>query len=364
MRLESVLGGLVDWLLSDPVLRSTGNGAGVVSYLYPDGGWDGLYPEICGYHLQFVTRAAPPDEDDAPFRLAAAQVAGWLDAAGGNEAAPLTLYHRDMAQSDWRNLCLFAFDLSIILRGLTAAEARWPGLMPKGMIRRYAASVMPISQDGRLASHRLRSGASAADIPVKWSTTTGVHHVKAAAALAGTGLANMDSLIKGTLHEEAVRFARDGEMRMRELHPFLYFIEGWLTLWGRTRDPRALDHAARAFGMLLGQIDPDTGETPPVAHVHGAETRSDVLAQALRAGLVLEAAGRLDGAVGGPWRPRREALTAALLARVAPDGGILFDRPGGHRNAWASMFAWQALRFLQDAQASAFDPIRAAAELI
>ena len=363
-KLDVALRGVSDWLRSEPVVRPQEIGASVVNFIGPDGVWDGLYPEICGYHLQFAANAAPTMGDDAPFRSAATRVIAWLDAAGGPDAQPLTLYHRDMAQSDWRNQCLFAFDLAIILRGLASAEARWPGSVPTVLADRYAASLARITLNGRLASHWLRPGMSSVDIPVKWSTTPGVHHVKAVAALAGLGRPELASLVETTLADEAALFARDGAARLRELHPFLYFIEGWLTLWGQTGDTQALTDATRAFVMVLGQVDPRSGEMPPVAGVPGAVTRSDVLAQALRAGLVLEAAGQLGGEAGALWRPRRLALTAALLQRVAPEGGIIFDRVGHHRNAWASMFAWQALRFLRDAQASALDPIAAAATLI
>ncbi|MDQ2802927.1 MAG: hypothetical protein M3Y41_09685 [Pseudomonadota bacterium] len=363
---EAALRAIVGWLLSEPVLRPAEAGAGVVNWLSTDGSWDGLYPEICGYHLQFAAYAAPAagNGDDAPFQSAAAGVAAWLDAVGGAGAEPLTLYHRDMAESDWRNQCLFAFDLAIILRGLAAAEARWPGLMPAGVSERYAASLSRIVENRRLASHRLRPGASSADIPVKWSTTPGVHHVKAAAALAELGRPGMTAMIEATLRDEAALFAREGEMRMRELHPFLYFVEGWLMLWSQTQDPHALANAGRAFGMVLGQVDPRSGVAPPVADAHDAVTRSDVLAQVLRAGLVLEAAGQLMDEAGEMWRPRRRALQAALLQRISPEGGIIFDCIGGHRNAWASMFGWQALQFLRDAQAGALDPIAAAAALI
>jgi hypothetical protein len=269
-----------------------------------------------------------------------------------------------MAESDWRNQCLFAFDLAIIVRGLAAAEARWPGLLPGGVRERYAKSILRIVENGRLASHLLRPGASSVDIPVKWSTTTGVLHVKAAAALAGLGRHDMTAIVKATLRDEAALFAREGETRMRELHPFLYFVEGWLTLWGQTQDQFALANAARAFGMVLGQIDPYSGETPPLANTRDAVTRSDVLAQALRAGLILEATGHLTDEAGEMWRPRRQALEGALLERISPEGGVIFDCIGGHRNAWASMFGWQALRFLRDTQAKVFDPIASASALI
>ncbi len=368
--------GIEAWLLSGQALRGSGAGdaAGVVNWHLEDGSWDGLYPEICGYYLQFAARAAPAAGrgDDMPHRIAACRVARWLDAVGGGAFEPLTLYHRDMAQSDWRNRCLFAFDLSIILRGLCTAESRWPGSMPGGLIERAAVSLSRLVSDGRLASHRVRDGVPEAEIPPKWSTLPGVHHVKAAAAIAGSASAGIAAPAAGilrdaaaaTLRHEARHFSQAGQARMRELHPFLYFIEGWLTLWGQDGNRQALGHAASAFAMLLGQIDPHSGETPPVADQRGAVTRSDVLAQALRAGLVLEAAGALDAEADAMWRPRRRALQAALQRHVSPQGAILFDRAGQHRNSWASMFGWQALRFLAEAQASAIDPIASAAALI
>jgi hypothetical protein len=112
------------------------------------------------------------------------------------------------------------------------------------------------------------------------------------------------------------------------------------------------------------QIDPLSGEAPPIANARDAITRTDVLVQALRAGLVLQAAGQLTDEIGEMWRPRRRALQAAVLGSISPEGGIIFDRVGGHRNAWASMFAWQALRFLREAQMGKLDPIASATALI
>jgi hypothetical protein len=365
-RLDQALNGLVGWLTSTPVVRSADVGAGVVSWLTKDGKWDGLYPEICGYYLQFAAQAAPAPGtgSDAVFRSAAQAVAKWLDTVGGPAAEPLTMYHRDMADSDWRNMCLFSFDLAIILRGFAAAEARWPGIVPAGAMDRYMTSIKRIVADGRLDSFLLRPGAASADLPVKWSTTQGVLHVKAVAALAGLGRPDTDAIVAATVQDEAARFARDGVARMQGLHPFLYFIEGWLTLWGQTQDMRALANARTAFGMLLQQVDTMTGEAPPIANRRDMPTRSDVLAQALRAGVVLEAAGQLTGEIGEMWQCRRPALHAAVLSRLAPEGGVIFDWVGQHRNAWASMFAYQALRYVREAQMGTLDPISSAAALI
>jgi hypothetical protein len=357
------------WLLSDEVIRigPPALAGGIVNYIVADGSWDGIYPEICGYHLQFLAAAAPPagPPEASDHGRAARRVIAWL-AAEGHDGSPLTLYRRDAALStaDWRNRCLFAFDLAIILRGFAMAETRWPGIVPGGVQAAYAASVRSITAAGRLASHHLRDGGMAVEVPVKWSTTPGVHHVKAAAALAGTGDPTLASIALATARDEAALLGREGRARMQELHPFLYLIEGWLTLWGQSADADHLRRAADAFAVLHDEFDCRTAELPPVAGGHGAAVRADVLAQALRAGLVLDAAGALVTRIQASWPALSRGLRDGLVARIAPAGGVEFDGVRRDRNSWASMFTWQALRFWDEAKAGRLNAKTAAAVLI
>ena len=160
---------LEQWLVSDDVVLTEPPhvSGGIINYREADGMWDGVYPEICGYYLQFLAHASA-GSPSAPHREIAARVIRWLDAEGG-EGAPLTLYRRieDLGAVDWRNRCLFSFDLAIILRGLGMAEARWPGILPARMMARYGNSVARIVERGRLASHVLRDGRRDVPIPVK-----------------------------------------------------------------------------------------------------------------------------------------------------------------------------------------------------
>ncbi len=71
-----------------------------------------------------------------------------------------------------------------------------------------------------------------------------------------------------------------------------------------------------------------------------ADVRSDVLAQALRAGALLRAAGRLEEEA---WTQRLDALAGALLRHVGPDGAVLFALDQDVANTWCAMFAHQAL---------------------
>jgi hypothetical protein len=124
-----------------------------------------------------------------------------------------------------------------------------------------------------------------------------VHHVKIAAALAGIG-PQFAEVVSATLDEQAEALERDGSRRMRELHPFLYLIEGWLMLWGQSGDRAYLDRASATFDFVLREIDPVLGTLPAVAGRRDLAVRSDVLAQALRAGLVLQ------NTLNGQWHAK------------------------------------------------------------
>jgi hypothetical protein len=335
----------------------------VANWLWPDGIHDGLYPEIGGYYLQFLSLLGSSGTDSGlAAQDAASRVIEWL-ADAGTDGNPLTLYHRDMAQSDWRNKCLFAFDLGMILRGFASVERRWPGIVPVAAMARYSAAMRTMIADGRLHSHRLRPGALDGEVPLKWSTCVDVHHVKIAAALASVG-PQFAEVVSATLLEQAEALEREGCTRMRELHPFLYLIEGWLMLWGQSGLPACLDHADAAFRIVLGEIGPEQRVLPAIAGRHDLAVRSDVLAQALRAGLLLERAVGFDGAQASDWSKARSRLEQALLSRVTPEGGIEFDEIGRHRNVWASLFAWQALDFLGQTETGLLKPREAAASLI
>jgi hypothetical protein len=345
-----------NWLLSDAVIRGEApGGGGIISWLEPDGRVDGLYPEIAGYHLQFLALVSAPSEDTA--RDAARRVIAWLDAAGPR-GDPLTLYWRQVP--DWRNACLFAFDLAIICRGLLSVRRRWPDLMPATLLARYVRSLTAITADGVLSSHRLRHDSEPVKIPEKWSTLIGVHHVKAAAALAGADESGARALAQATAAFHGERFDRLGRCLMVELHPFLYSVEGWLTLWADQTSDIFLQRARKSFDSVLAEIDPQTGLLPALLNEPQIPARTDILAQALRVGLVLEAAAAIDPLV---WGQRRISLLRAVLTRVA-DGGVLFDEVGRHLNAWVSLFTWQALRFWQQARSGTLVARQAAALII
>src|SRR5207302_10015208 len=86
------------------------------------------------------------------------------------------------------------------------------------------------------------------------------------------------------------------------------------------------------------------GDVPEVRG-GGGVARLDILAQAVRAGLLIEA----HTAVDGRRRRRLDALTDRLARAIGPDGAVPFA-PGAHPpqfNVRAAMFAEQALALAQ-----------------
>ncbi len=110
-----------------------------------------------------------------------------------------------------------------------------------------------------------------------------------------------------------------------EAHPQLYAIEGLIELGERdaaTTALRALIAAHAGIGSVREAVD-------------AGPRRSDVLAQLLRAALLLGLADRRD--------PDWSALATELALRVDAHGRLPFAAPGDDCPTWAALFAEQAL---------------------
>ena len=131
--------------------------------------------------------------------------------------------------------------------------------------------------------------------------------------------------------------------------------------WAFTSDRAYLDVAGRAFGVVLSRMDRWTPRSAAGFDMWPFAPRTDVVAQALRVGIILAAVGTLSS---GHWTPCRMALERELGSHTSPEGAVMFDLSGKHRNTWATIFAWQGTVFAADADEGSLDPIRAAAALI
>ena len=226
--------------------------------------------------------------------------------------------------ADWRNETEFCFDLAMLVGGLSAAAQAGLIEPPRALLDALMRRLNQFAAADRLLPV---AAASAAALPDRWSTRSGPFLVKAAARILSAAAwvalpAQLESACRGHLRAFAPRAV---DAYADPLHPTLYFLEGTLAL-----APEHADAAREVLQRLLALIDadgslPESLDTPEVR-------RSDIIAQALRVGLVL----------GAP-AAQVDALASALVARVRADGSICFQPEREQINVWCAMFAQQAL---------------------
>ena len=325
------------WLLSPQVqLREGAHAGGVAGALDAGGAARYVYPEITGYYLHWladVREAGGLDE----VRVAAARAADWARRQFDRGGIPLTRAYLVEAAPDWRNGAVFFFDLAMLLRGLCAASDARLIAPPLATLQRLIAELDAfVSPDGEIhAARPLRS----AELPTRWSTTGGPFEVKASSrvALATRHVALPERLARAceTLADRYLASAASIALDM--LHPTLYFAEGMLTA-----RPQSASKIAALLRRCLALQSAD-GSLPEAEH-GSSLPRSDILAQALRVGLLLRAAAVPDA----PNDDALHGLADALIARVDAHGRIAFvpdTSAAAQPNVWCGLFAEQALRW-------------------
>lgn len=332
------------WLLQSPIQLENGpQRGGVGGWLDRDGRPEFVYLEIAGYYLTAMTWLASGAASSTDHAVAAAQRGGlalrWVTDAVSGEAPPPTRLYLSDRRPDWRNSGVFSFDLAMAARGALAARniVRFPAR--RQLTARLARMIDGISRDAAVMQSHGVVGADA-PIPDRWSTRPGPHHLKAAAALL-----ELDRTPGSTLRPLCQRTCQHWTATMlagwpcAEIHTLLYGLEGML-IRARTAGPDDLAIVERLYARLMLLQAPD-GTLPE--STLGGPVRSDVLAQALRAGLMLRGCGFLQGS---EWAGRLDALGQALLGYVQPNGGVRFSHEQDITNAWCAMFAHQALLLL------------------
>ena len=332
--LEETARRIEDWLLDSEIQIAAGaHRGGVAGWLDASGRAEFVYLEITGYYLTataWLAAGAATDAERARRALARGRDAlDWLRSVTADGALPPTRLYLDADPGDWRNSCVFTFDLAMAARGAArfgAISGADTGSVVRDLVGRIGVTVP-------LPSHE-QVGVQAP--PARWSTRPGVYHLKAAAALLRLPPAVVGEALAGACRGSVSHWTAVLETTAAggTLHPFLYGVEGLLLV---PTSP-ALDVAEAVYTRVLAAVP--------------AEGRSDVVAQALRVGALLRASGRLQG--DGPRRGLAE-LATALARYVRPDGGVAFAAGQDRANAWCAMFAHQALVFATRAETAAAD---------
>jgi hypothetical protein len=299
--------------------------------------------QIAGYYLTTMAWLAsgaaycPDHVHIANFRAGcmadsmAKTIARWDDS--------VTRLWQSSRRQDRHNEVVCSFDLAMAARGLAATLQRGDPYERRRALAALCARLGRISSGAELLkSHEYAPGR--ASMPDHWSTRAGPHHLKAAAAilrLPGQVAGNALISVARETCEYWMHALRAEDWPCNELHVLLYGFEGILNLAGK-RDGKGIGLIERPFARLMEEAQAPDGTLPET--VHGGIVRSDVLAQALRIGLLLRGRGFLSESV---WKERLDCLADALLGHVRPDGGVLYSHDYAIADTRCALFALQAM---------------------
>jgi hypothetical protein len=227
----------------------------------------------------------------------------------------------------------------MLLRGLTAVTEAGIEAPSRLLVEPLLAQLAQFVENDTLRA--ARSLHADAVLPQRWSTLGGPFLVKASSRVAlADGLCELPPSLSGACAIELARWSPvAARIPIDMLHPTLYFAEGLLLA-----DPARADAIATLLTRCLALQNADG--SLPESESGSKLKRSDIIAQALRVGLLL----RQRGIIDSPSDHSLDLLAAALLGRVADDGSIVFDpaAPTREPNVWCAMFAEQALRWYAD----------------
>lgn len=318
---------LFDWVLGGVLSHPSGGIAGWRERR--TGRLSDEYPEISGYFLSAAVCA------DATGSAAAIRAADWLTERIDSNA---------LASRRVDGSAIYNFDQGIIAAGLIKYGVR------AGKARAVAAGIRVASrlrdqleQHGHLPTFDPAAGPPVGR-PATWSTVGRLHLAKTVQCLllaAELGVAGMREAARTLIDDVSGAFSiqsdalRDSNGHVN-LHATCYALEG-LWIWdaaNRATDIHAVLHAA--FEELVSRRLP-SGGFPRTAV--SAREQNDVLAQVVRLAALL---GRASMIVPSIARLRE-------VASPAEQGWSVPYEPGSgeiHDNAWATMFAAQALALL------------------
>jgi hypothetical protein len=338
------------WLLHGPASMRTGvQTGGVAGTIAADGSPRYVYAEITGYYLSWLADLSATESAALAIEPAKRAIAWAARAFASSEVPPTRIYlDATEAEPDWRNDAVFFFDLAMLLRGLDAASEAGIADVPAELRAALHMQLLRfVDNDTLCCVLPLRTDVM---LPQRWSTCGGPFLVNASSRVAyGARQAALPAALARACVRENERWAQGaGDIELGMLHPTLYFAEGLL-----------LAHADRTSSIArllrrcldLAQIDgalPETDGTRPenADDSTNVKLRNDIIAQALRIGLLLRDAGEPHA----PTQSEQDRLAQALVARVDAAGFLAFDiDSAAQANVWCSIFAEQALRWYADA---------------
>ena len=317
---------LFDWLFAGQLSHSSGGVAGWRERR--TGRLSDEYPEISGYYLSAAVFA------DATGSAAVTRAADWLCARIEANAS---------ASRRVDGSAIYNFDQGIIAAGLIKFGVRTANARAVAAGIRAASRLRDqIGELGHLPPLDPAAGAPHGR-PATWSTVGRLHLAKTVQCLllaAELGVAGMREAARRVIDDVSSAFslASDGlrnEAGVTNLHATCYTLEGFW-IWdaaNRTTGLQGVLHTA--LGELLSYRLP-SGGFPRLASADAAREQSDVHAQVVRLAALLGRTALVRPAIA---RLRQVASPAEFGWSVPYEP----QAPEVHENAWATMFAAQAL---------------------
>ena len=327
------------WLLNGPAQIADGPEQGAIAGTINSAGQaDYAYGEITGYYLHWLASAHLRRVVDEAWLIAKAKAAvSWCERRFDQaHSVPTRIALGDSSSTitdDWRNKAEFSFDLAMLVGGLVAARRRSLIETPKSLLSALLSRLENCAREEGLAP--LLCGVNASDLPQRWSTQSGHFLTKAAARiLSAEFIVEVPVALAAACHAHIERFGSTGPIASYPLHPTLYYLEGELAVACERNGA-----SASALKRLVN-AGADDGSLPESAATADIR-RADIVAQALRVGVLLRACGERKA----PTEKQLDRLAANLSSRVNADGSIAFQPHATppQRNVWCAMFAEQAL---------------------
>ena len=320
-----------------------------------------LYSEITGYAINAYLFFHAVTKDNA--YLERAQWAGeWvIRNAHGVTGLMLTRLYHEHAKQAYYDSWIFTFDQWMIIFGLAnlAKVAGDASYLEKAELMAQFLIEHTLRKDGSMYPVYDLDGMKPAASDDKWSRQSGSFHAK---ALMGLGrlyamthseiyLKCAKRLAKAAVtdQERSGRFVTQANEDSTHLHPHLYSVEGLLWHGVTQKDEPSVKAAIRGLEWALEAVD----ERGVLYSFYKDKKflpceRADVMAQALRMGVIVRKRFQGNPMLGKRLELLRKKLLAYQIKSKSQQGGFFYgqDQDGSipyHANARVTMFAAQAL---------------------
>lgn len=301
-----------------------------------------VYGEITGYFLSFcsyVCRRNPVYKEHLT-PIMASHIA-WLTQLVKNgfvTRCPIN------SKEDWRNSAIFAFDIAMIIRGLQDSATI---VDSSEALKLYLEKfTLFIDYNNKTLKPVINVGKES--LPDKWSTRKDIHYTKIVANVIPAFYERNKKIefdILKNLLSQFDNYDIDNILNV-DSHPLFYYLEG-IALASKKdflHSNSSISYIERISSIYKRLVQLTGGIGLLDNPINGSYKRSDVLAQYVRIGVLLQMSHKLNN-------QEKELIGIVLdciLEEFYLDGRILFfdkTQMRNNTNTWCAMFLYQAIDF-------------------